>query len=718
MQVVPRSLWRTPCLHFRGLATVPNRNRQVRDPRQLFKPNSKAPKAGHGTRPEPAQSVVPPALQPEFEDTLSKLKQAHKRRSLLEAHAHWSSLQSKGLLAHVSNQDFKSLDNLLTAFLPSLLSRESPADPAIARAKRKALEDMRDLAIILAAQTSFTKPLADFMELSLAEGRPEDVLQAWKDFESQIPSWSSSSQGEVQNNLEIAARKRLSRPVLRAYAAQLDYRSAIASIWTKRCYLQPDHKNELSSPTSPEDRFLQVVRVVVAIIRPGAKSEILQQFTHGKSPKFALHFYETLLLASQAPEHPWVVISKDRPQKADDADWTTRALLHVGHPTFVMFAAEFVRCNRVDLAQRVADDMAHLGLDVPVVVLNILLDGYAKQRNVAAASRIYALLSERGNTPDLFAHTAMINALFQEGAVDDAMAYFKKAEELFVGEGKKGIHVATYNAVVHGLLINGQVDDAESLVKAMRTSPTAPRPDTITYNTLLRHYARKHDAPNFVRVLQELVSSGLNPDTYTFTTIVDTLLQSNRADAVPRMLDVMEAAKIPANTATYTAIIDCLIRRRGEQSVRAALQLLDKMEGDGVHANEVTFTSLLAGVSRADHLHPEVQSRLVDEIMGKMTARGMDPNRVTRNFLLLDALKTDGILGTDKAMKLWRETTAEKGGGIPHTTYFVLLNGLAKNGRYDYVQEVMDYIFGSGWQPKGSLEKLIRQLQREMALRG
>ncbi|KAG8970925.1 hypothetical protein FRB90_010643, partial [Tulasnella sp. 427] len=257
-------------------------------------------------------------------------------------------------------------------------------------------------------------------------------------------------------------------------------------------------------------------------------------------------------------------------------------------------------------------------------------DGYAKQRIIAATSKIYALLSGGGHTPDLFAHTTMINSLFQEGAVDDAMSYFKKAEQLFAGEWKKGIHVATYNAVDR--LLNPS------------SKPCGP-----PHRTSLGHHL-KH------------LPAALRPQT--------------RRSPLP--------AKVPANTATYTAIIDCLIWRRGEQSVRAALQLLDKMEGDGVHTKEATFTSLLAGVSRADYLHPEVQSRLVDEIMSMMCARGMDPNCVTRNFLLLDARKTDGILGTDKAMKLWRETIAEKGGGISHTTYFVLLSGLAKNGKYNY----------------------------------
>ncbi|KAG8991622.1 hypothetical protein FRB90_001277 [Tulasnella sp. 427] len=233
----------------------------------------------------------------------------------------------------------------------------------------------------------------------------------------------------------------------------------------------------------------------------------------------------------------------------------------------------------------------------------------------------------------------MINALFQEGALNDAMAYFKKAEELFVGEGKK-------------------VDDAESLVKAMRTNPTAPRPDTITYNTLLRHYARKHDPSNFVRVLQELVSSGLNPDSYTFTTIVD----SNPTAPTPypecstdgSRQDPRQHRNIHGDHRLPDPVEGRAERPRGV----AAPQQDGRRRG--VHANEVTFTSLLAGLSRADHSHPEVQSRLVYENMGKMTARGMDPNRVTGNFLLLDALKTDGILGTDKAMKLWRETIAEK----------------------------------------------------------
>ncbi|KAG8963632.1 hypothetical protein FRC05_004565, partial [Tulasnella sp. 425] len=583
MHAVPRNVLRTQCLRFRGLATIPNR--QVRNPRQLFKPQVNEQKNTRPPRPSPIP-IVPQALQAEFDKLLTNLDQAHKRKSLLDAHSQWSLLQSRGLLPHVPNNEFTSLNALLNTFTPTLLSPKAEIDISRGRARSKALQDVRDLAIILAAQAGMTGHLIQLMELSLREGRPEEVLDGWKKFDSLILPQPSSSNGEVPNQMEINTRKQLSLPILQAYAAQQDYRSAITSLLRRKCY----RPSKPIDGTNPTEQFIQVVGAVAKIIGYGATREVLEKFTRGNNPKFAIHFYETLLSASQASENPWVFIAKERPSGLDEVDWATRPLFHVGEAAFAMFAAEFARCNRVDLAQRVADDMVSLGFTVPDPILNVLLDGYAKGRDFTAAGRIYALLTEGEKTPDVFAHTTLINALFQEGAVDDAMALFRKAETLFGGEGKEkgkgSLHVTTYNAVVHGLLINGRASDAEAIVDHLRNSTSGPKPDTITYNTLLRHYARKSDATNFVRTLQHLTSSGLEPDSYTYTTIVDTLLQSNRPDAVTRMLDVMEAAKIPANTATYTAIIDCLIRRKGERNIRAALQLVNKMEANGIHANE------------------------------------------------------------------------------------------------------------------------------------
>ncbi|KIO22794.1 hypothetical protein M407DRAFT_27668, partial [Tulasnella calospora MUT 4182] len=323
MHNVPRNILRTPCLRFRSLATVPNR--QVRNPRQLFKPNTKEQKDTRSLRPLPPP-IVPQALQAEFDKLLTNLDQAHKRKSLLEAHSQWSSLQSQGLLQHVPSHEFASLNVLLNTFTPTLLSSNMAADPARARLVSKALEDVRGLAVILAAQAGITTHLVQLMELSLKEGRPEEVLDAWKKFEGLILPQPSSSNGEVQNQMEVSTRRQLSRPVLQAYAAQQDYRSAITSVLRRRCYQPSKLTDSTKSPTSPADRFLQVVGVVTKIIRNGATRDVLGGFTRGNNPKFAIHFYETLLAVGQSPDNPWVLIAKERPTDADETDWSTRPL--------------------------------------------------------------------------------------------------------------------------------------------------------------------------------------------------------------------------------------------------------------------------------------------------------------------------------------------------------------------------------------------------------
>ncbi|KIO22800.1 hypothetical protein M407DRAFT_215868 [Tulasnella calospora MUT 4182] len=253
------------------------------------------------------------------------------------------------------------------------------------------LEDVHDLAVILAARAGITTHLVQLMELSLREGRPEEVLDAWKKFEGLILPQPSGSNGEVQNQVEVTARRQVSRPVLQAYAAQQDYQSAITSVLRRRCYLPSKITDNTKTATSPADRFLQVVGVVIKIIRNGATRDVLEGFTRGNDRKFAIHFYETLLAVGQSPDNPWVLIAKERPTDADETDWSTGPpLFHMGEPAFVMFVAESSRCNPVDLAQQVTNDMSHGGFTVPDLIMNLLLDGYAKSRDFAAVGRIYA----------------------------------------------------------------------------------------------------------------------------------------------------------------------------------------------------------------------------------------------------------------------------------------------------------------------------------------
>ncbi|KAG8939367.1 hypothetical protein FRC04_006626 [Tulasnella sp. 424] len=126
------------------------------------------------------------------------------------------------------------------------------------------------------------------MELSLREGRPEEVIDGWKKFESLVSLQPGSSNGEVQNQTEINARKQLPLLGLQAYAVQQDYWSAITSVLRRKRY----RPSKPIDGTDPTHQLIQVVGAVAKIIRNGATRDVLEGFT----PKFAIHFYETVLI--------------------------------------------------------------------------------------------------------------------------------------------------------------------------------------------------------------------------------------------------------------------------------------------------------------------------------------------------------------------------------------------------------------------------------------
>ncbi|KDQ06060.1 hypothetical protein BOTBODRAFT_623679 [Botryobasidium botryosum FD-172 SS1] len=142
------------------------------------------------------------------------------------------------------------------------------------------------------------------------------------------------------------------------------------------------------------------------------------------------------------------------------------------------------------------------------------------------------------------------------------------------------------------------------------------RPDIITYNTFLRHYARaKGDMAAFVAPMRVIILDGLKLDAVTFTTILDMLLHTGKPGATGTLLEIMKAMGVEPSVVTYTAIIDGILREKGGVHVA------------GVRLNEVMYTALLAGVKRDETLGAE----LAGEFLQRMRERGIKANRVTKD---------------------------------------------------------------------------------------
>lgn len=380
-------------------------------------------------------------------------------------------------------------------------------------------------------------------------------------------------------------------------------------------------------------------------------------------------------------------------------------VFHFGAPVWGMLTSEFVRRRRPDLALLLHEERERLGLPREAFILNTLLDGFSKRGDVEEVQRIFAMHPK----PDAYTYTTMISTLSQIHDVDQAESMFQTARRIF-GDPSKGeaLPVATYNAMIHGYLINKKLEEAEHLCAEMKNKQS-PAPDAATYNTFLRYFQRTKDSDGFLRYLGffNKDSEGQRPvqaDVYTYTTLLDMFLQERQDHAVFRLFEVMDASGIKPNTATYTAIIDQLVSRKGMDNIQRALRLIDKMETDGIPTNEVTYTSLLAGVMKDDSISAELMTELMDQVIERMKQRDMAPNSVTYNFLIEACLtRPDGV---HQAMAYWRKAAE---GRVLNRTYFVILIGLIKYGEAEYIQEVVNRMRSSGMLIHGALQKLVQR---------
>ncbi|KAG8889547.1 subtilisin-like serine protease [Tulasnella sp. 332] len=577
------------------------------------------------------------------------------------------------------------------------------------------LQDLGQMAAYL-AHRGVVDTLLSCMGSALAAGNTQAVEDLWKGVgrearsqEVSTPSTStetgrpsaahSTPSSLIKNPLD---RKQVVGLVMAAHALQENYRGAII-LGVEMNYFNPPTAEKLeqslrdyglpdSYPYKDSADFLCLLELAV-LVKGGPGHPNWPRFEERLSPDLFWRWYRRLLGGSLG-EEPWCSYtrgSRSGPHPPlvfiDDAIWN-------------LFVSYFARNHRLDLAQRVLDDMTDLGLTHPTVVLNKLLDGHGKKGDLEKAKAIWAQISN----PDVFAYTSMIAALFQGWQPEEALRLFEEASTKFGrkedGEDARGgrITVVTYNAAIHGLLINGRVVEAEALCDRMQAE--GPRPDTTTYNTFLRHFGRKGNSEAFSRVLRELKADGLKPDIYTFSTILNRFIELGRSDAVQRLLGIMEEMGVKPNTATYTAIIDGRVRMKGNSNLLMGLELLKTMEREQIPANEVTYTCLVTGAVRDRSISPEVSREVLDEVIARMTARGMEPNRVMSNFLIEAHLSRGGV---DEAMALWRSTRKRH---VPDQTYFVLLSRLMTMREEGYAQEVLDHMRASGFQPRGALSNL------------
>jgi pentatricopeptide repeat protein len=272
--------------------------------------------------------------------------------------------------------------------------------------------------------------------------------------------------------------------------------------------------------------------------------------------------------------------------------------------------------------------------------------------------------------PNRITYNAVINAWAEsdglEEAPDRAMAILAKLEAADSSSSDTkttGIFpdIVTYNSCLSALANSGKAREAEEIVQRMvdrcsnAENPLAPRPDTITYSTLIHGWAKSDDeeAParaeqileNMERLhqegdenvtptafgvnacmhawakrgnidraevilhrLEDLALDGgrpeLKPDSVSYNTVITFLAISNRPESAERIESIMSrmsALDVKPCVITLNALITAFARQRtpwGADEAERILTMMETNDEDFVSPNGFSYSLVIDALSR------------------------------------------------------------------------------------------------------------------------
>lgn len=658
-----------------------------------------------------------------FNITAGKLRQALKAGDILEASAQWSILKQKNLIHFLGLPHMEGYSRLITS-----LSPVNNPDTKWDEQQEKAAEE---IALGAATSGNATGALTTCMQFHLANGNADGALDLYNRYASllverkdNLEATVASTDGE-QDRPDALGLSLPDKPIHYSPGRSTVLLTAIVA-----------HAMKGSFPGALKTYLGTAVRIPQSALKGRLKSLPIDSALQRKVEE-----YVRRLDAARSVANPTALITHvnnlsgthavERIEKLYKAvldglsgpdaylapnltDVTHEKPIHLTEASWGCFLTAFVRCRRNNLAERLWDDMVSHGVTPGVATWTALFAGYESLGKVNDTLAGWKTMLSQGVNPDTFAYRSLCSVLCTAERPDEALLYLKDFEDA-VSKGTlssdNSLHL--YNTVIHGLLTNSRESDALALLQ--RIQKQGPTPNLVTHNTFLRYYGRRGDFKALGSILQRLASDGLVGDVFTFTTILSALLKAGREDAEEITFNLMKKQNVVPNAGFYSALIDYQVRQQDPKNLLSALNILKKMEHDPeVRANQVPYTSLLAGIYRVHWLDSKIADECKEYVLDRMDAGHVRPNRVTYHILLSAALANREPEGLQNALSLYREMTKRRI-GMSNDTWYILLHGLIDRGEWALASEMAEDLKRMGdVVPVGATADLVVRIKKRM----
>jgi len=383
------------------------------------------------------------------------------------------------------------------------------------------------------------------------------------------------------------------------------------------------------------------------------------------------------------------------------------------------------------------------------------ISSLGKEGKLQNAIRVFDKLKASEQQPNALVYNCLLDACVQCQQQATALAYFAEVKAAGLAD------VVSYNTVMKGFLLKGDMDASLGLLEEMLSSGLPA--NRITFHALLNVFAQRGDCRAVWDLLQRMDSLGLEATAVTCSILLKAVTNPSQTSDLKRIFALVDKCDQPAEEALFASIVEACIRSRNLGLLIERKRVFTKVGGDISKLNSASFGSMIKAQGQAKNL------QAVWELWGEMQSQELIPTAITLGCmieaLVMNDRTTDAwtlvnqiwsderqrqsvntvIYSTilkgfamakahDKVTAVYDEMKAR---GIPRNTitYNTILNAFARSGLMDRVPELLEEMRTAeeradpdlvtystiikGYCQSGAVDKalsLFREMQREAGL--
>lgn len=265
-----------------------------------------------------------------------------------------------------------------------------------------------------------------------------------------------------------------------------------------------------------------------------------------------------------------------------------------------------VRCSRLDIMTDIYQTMQDDGIKPNQIIFTTLIKGFNKMKKFEKAFELFDSISDKQkSTCNISLYNAILDCCVES-------KNFKKLEE---------IYLYLNNNIESDVTINQSSDSND------QTEINIPKPNVITYSTMIKGYTRSgkiKEAKNIYEFLK-LNKTSLHLDEVLFNTVCDCFARANETKLALEVFEDMKASNIKPTSIIYSIIMKMYSYQGEYKKCQDTFELMTK---NNIKATVVAYTTIIQMYLKQKKFNEAISK------FEEMKKNNLKPDFIIYNFMI------------------------------------------------------------------------------------